>query len=83
MAPFVLPKVRKCVPLDVYLDFKTAARDGSEGPPTASIGDTENLERLLTFVQNIVSDLDDAEEHQLQAKQSSNEKRSTLLQRFL
>ncbi|XP_003748672.1 uncharacterized protein LOC100907340 [Galendromus occidentalis] len=80
ITPFFYPKLKESVPVDVYLEFKISSRieraNAANGTSASTIISTEQLDKLLTFIKDVVSDLDDINEQQLKQLQTSGANRT-------
>ena len=80
LAPSVFQNLRENIPVDTYLDFKASQRlekNWESGSNSAStIASADKLNRLLTFLESIMLDLDDVPEVQLQRHAASEGRRA-------
>lgn len=81
IAPFFIPRLRESIPVDLYLEFRAATRwekvETHNNVSASTILNANQMDRLLQFIEDIVADLDEFEEHHLKQLQGQNSKKLT------
>ena len=82
VAPFFMPKLKETLPVDIYLEFKTATRkekldeqDISSNTVSSWYSATQ-LDSLLEFINSCLADLEDIGEESLKQLHTGNTKKS-------